>query len=92
MPDVPANWGGMLWSSNDSTFLGMTSNTSSNQGNLTFGQSRIVQMSPLYAPTQFVIEVQAPTWLVFLQNYRSGWDAYAYFDNGTIVHLFTKKS
>lgn len=37
---------------------------------------QILAMSPTYAPTKFTVEVNAPSWLVFLQNYDSGWGAY----------------
>ncbi len=52
-----------------------------------FEELQILEMSPQYAPTTYLVEVHAPSWLVFLQNYDPGWNAYVICDNGARTQL-----
>jgi hypothetical protein len=54
---------------------------------LVFSPVKINEMSPLFAPTKVVVEVQSPSILVFGQNYDVAWSAYGIGKNGTIEPL-----
>jgi hypothetical protein len=47
----------------------------------------VLEISPTYASTRYVVETRGPSCLVFLQNYDSGWNAYAYGSGNTTTAL-----
>jgi hypothetical protein len=73
---VPTNWYGMIWVAEDFDPLHA-------QG------MRIVDMSPRYAATRYLVEIDASslTWLVLAQNYDSGWYAYLLSEGGKRIPL-----
>jgi hypothetical protein len=55
--------------------------------NLYLSNLQVLQISPLYAPTKYVVDLSGPSQLVFLQNYSPDWHAYLYDDNKTGAEL-----
>lgn len=43
-----------------------------------FSQLDIVDISPTYAPTKYIVNVNSPCELIFLQNFDMNWHAYLY--------------
>jgi hypothetical protein len=54
---------------------------------LELSELRVLEISPTYAPSKYIVDVTAPCQLVFLQNYDLGWNAYICVDNKTTTQL-----